>query len=439
MSKEEARKLWSATLGTLELLVPRATFDTFLRNTSAISLENRCIMVSAENAFKLEYIEQRLSETITSAISNITRDVTTVKYTVCGTPSIRKEEKERKNEISEFYGFKFNPRMTLQTFVTGDCNRMAYDMGKRTLSEYSPEFIPLYIYGATGMGKTHLLQATAQEAAAKGMRPLYVTGNNITNDCIAYARHNKKEQFNRKYHEADVLLIDEIEYIANKKNTELIFLNLLNELTIRGKRVILTGVAPIEISGLNSNLISRISEGLSISIGELDTSIKEDIAKKYSIRKSLILPTEVLEALIAEKFKNISMFIGSLNYLAAVSEMGEKVTADTVRKARAHVNVGDKNKTAPKPERVIETVAEATLTDTKDIIGRRRDKHISAARWATMFVLIEVCEMPTKKVGEILGGRNYQTVIHGYKKYRELVGKDENTKRVLAKIMRLLQ
>ena len=302
---------------------------------------------------------------------------------------------------------RLNPKYTFDSFVVSNCNRLAFAASqsaseKPGLTSYNP----LYIYGGVGLGKTHLLNAIGNAALSRGTRVLYVSAEQFTNEFVNSIRERKTDDFRNKYRSADMLLIDDIQFISGKEQTEESFFHIFNELRDADRQIALTSnCPPHSIPSIGDRLRSRLEWGLSACIQPPDFETRLAILTAKARKENVPLEPDVLE-FIAERIKqNIRELEGSLNRVIAYARLLRTIVTPELASEALEDIASKQPRTPPTPDLLLETIAEYFRMDVLDLKGSRRDKQTTQARQIAMYLLREQTDFSLSKIGRELGGR----------------------------------
>ena len=404
---EEARQVWQAALGALELQVTRANFQTWLKNTVGISLNDKQMVVGVPNAFAKEWLEKRLLHLIEKTLGGLLGRPVEVQFQVCSNRATG----------TEFGHPCFNPKYTFSSFIVGNSNRLAHAAALGVAENPGQAYNPLFIYGGVGLGKTHLLHAIGHVILQSTDRVIYVTAEQFTNEFITAIRERSTEQFRNKYRGVDALLIDDIQFIMGKEQTQEGLFHTFNDLHNANRQIVLTSDRPPKaLSLLEDRLRSRFEWGLIVDIQPPDLETRLAILQAKAREKRLELPQEVLYFIAKRVQTNIRELEGALNRITAYAHLvNAPITTDLAAQALLDITTSEAKRTLT-PEAVISCVARYFNLSPEALKGRRRDKPVALARQIAMYLLREEMECSWTEIGRYLGGKDHSTVLHGYQK-----------------------
>ena len=431
-----ASQLWDTALGELQMQMTKANFDTWLRDTFLVSQEDGLFVVGVESPFAADTLEQRLSPMIRKVLSGIVGHDVGVRFVVQQRKGRGKSQaayevpleassRNGSNGSSEksllpshgSLGTPLNPRYTFGSFVVGKSNQLAHAACQAVADDPGRAYNPLFLYGGVGLGKTHLMHAIGHEALRKGFRVLYVSSETFTNEMIDSIQRHWTEEFRNKYRRVQVLLIDDIQFIAGKVGTQEEFFHTFNAIhEANGQIVISSDRPPKAISTLEDRLRSRFEWGLIADIQPPDLETRIAILRSKCQGQGYRVPEEVLDVIARKVQSNIRELEGALNRLVmATSVTGEPITVQSASAALddALFNV---SRRSVKPETIVEAVARYYHVSEEELRGKQRDKRIVVPRQVAIYLLREETDLSLVEIGKLLGGRDHPTVLHSVEK-----------------------
>ena len=438
----DAEKYWQATLGELQLQMTRATFDTWLRGSQVISCEDGLYTVYVRHAYAVDWLQNRLLAVVKRTLKRHAGPDAEIEFTarapesdenlILVPESVPEEPETKQVKRSERTNGRpstvLYPQYTFDTFVVGTNNRLAHAASLAVTERPAHAYNPLFIYGGVGLGKTHLLHALGHAAKERGMSVLYVSSEWFTNDLINSIRSQKTEAFRVKYRNNDVLLVDDIQFIAGKERTQEEFFHTFNALHSAGKQIVVSCDRPPKaLVALEDRLRSRFGWGLIADVQPPDFETRIAILRAKAEGCSSLVPDEVL-AYIARKIpSNIRELEGALNrVLAHANLMHTPLTLETAERALENIlsHVTDLS-----PERILKEVAQHFRLSEEQLTGRGRARAISVPRQLAMFLIREETDASLPQIGQILGGRDHTTILHGYDRISSQIETDEQLRR----------
>ncbi len=444
----KADDIWQAALGELQLEMNKATYDTWVRPTSVLSYEDGRFAIAVPNAYAQEWLQGRLMTTVKRVLTGITGHSVEVKFVV-----LNKEEKPQSavkllngldntstadsgrfaNGGSGRVGGGLNPRYIFDTFVVGLSNRLAHAACLAVAEKPAAQYNPLFLYGGVGLGKTHLLHAIGHVAVSNRLQVLYVSSEEFTNELINAIRAQNTPDFRDKYRTIDVLLIDDIQFIAGKEATQEEFFHTFNTLHGNGKQIVMTSDRPPKaLVTLEDRLRSRFEWGLTADIQAPDLETRTAILRDKAESQGALIPDAVIDFIARQVQSNIRELEGALNRVLAYARLtGSPLTPELAATALADLVA---RPTAVTLDEVVTTVADYYSVSRDDVLGRGRNKELVHPRQIVMYLAREELQMTLPQIGEALGGRDHTTVIYGVEKITQSIGSDDIIRREILAI-----
>ncbi len=433
-----AEQAWLATMGQLKMDMSKAAFDTWVKNCELVTYENGRFTISVNNPYARDWLESRLSSTVTRVLTGIMNHPQEVKFIL----NTQDEEKETSAQvvphqpveeipqpvIAPRKQVRLNPRYSFESFVIGPCNRLAHAASMAVAENPANAYNPLYLYGGVGLGKTHLLHAIGNLAQQRGSRVLYVTSEEFANDLIQSIRNHSTQEFRDRYREVDVLLIDDIQFIAGKEATQEEFFHTFNALHQMNKQIVLCSDRPPKaLITLEDRLRSRFEMGLTADIQSPDLETRIAIMRTKSERAGKKFPSDILEKIAKHFQNNIRELEGALNRVIAFSDLsGLPVNDQLVSTALADLIPLS---SPVEPHQVISSVANVFKVSRERLISKDRSKDIALPRQVAMYILREDANFSLPQIGAELGGRDHTTVMYGCDKIAGLLKKDDRLRK----------
>jgi chromosomal replication initiator protein len=437
-----AQKQWQATLGELQLQMTRATFDTWLRGSQVISYEDGLCTVYVRHAYAVDWLQNRLLAVIKRTLQRHAGPDADIRFTarapdrdenlILVPETVPDEPKggrtERSHKANGRPSSVLYPQYTFDNFVVGTNNRLAHAASLAVTENPAHAYNPLFIYGGVGLGKTHLLHALGHTAKARGMSVLYVSSEWFTNDLIKAIRSQKTEAFRLKYRNTDMLLVDDIQFIAGKERTQEEFFHTFNTLHGAGKQIVVSCDRPPKaLVALEDRLRSRFGWGLIADVQPPAFETRIAILQAKAEGCSSLVPDEVL-AYIARKIpSNIRELEGALNRVVAHAHlMHAPLTLEAAERALENIlaHMADLS-----PERIVTAVAQHFNLSKEQLVGRSRARAVSVPRQLAMFLIREETDASLPQIGQILGGRDHTTILHGCGRISGQIETDERLRR----------
>lgn len=454
--------LWRAALGELQMRVSGACYETWLVDTTALSYSDGVFTVAAPNAFVAEMLEQRLFELVLDSVEKVLGCPADLRIEVVGSCAPAGADPATVPGGSNLTAgpdasvvpgmtegapapvripVRLNPAYTFGSFVVGDSNDLAHAAAAAVADRPGELYNPLFIHSDVGLGKTHLLTAVGHAIQSRGLSTAYATTEEFTNQYISAIREGKTEEFRARYRSADVLLLDDIQFLIGKEQTQEGFFHTFNALHMDGRQIVVTSDRPIgELMVLQDRVRSRLAGGLVVDIQApgLETRLAILRAKAEASAMASRISTEALELLAELAHRNVRELEGGLNRAIAYAELtGSVVTAETVRRVLSTA-VARNRYTPVSQTGVLDAVTAHYSLDLRDLTSRRRDAHTTLARHVAMYLLREDAHMRLAEIGRVFGGRDHSTVLHARNRVASLIREDDGLRHELAELRRVI-
>ncbi len=436
------KEKWEQVQTLLRETVRRSSYEAFLRNLRPAFWEEGCLVISAPSNIVRQFVEKNYLGPLQTAVNEVFGQE--VKIQVIVQPLLEKEGKKpsppRVSEAAQILpgSLPLNPRYTFETFVVGKSNRLAHAGALAVATSTGTSYNPLFIYGGVGLGKTHLLQAIAHASlrAFPDRRVMYLSGESFTIQYVTALQQRKMEEFRRRCRCADLLLIDDIQFIANKESTEEEFFHTFNTLYETGKQIVLASDRPPKDLLISSpRLRSRFEAGLLADVAPPDLEMRIAILKEKARQENVELPEEVVEYVASLVASNIRVLEGALiKLLAYASISGCLITRSVVDQVLGpYFRAPQENEVTP--ARVLECVSRKTCVSVEQMKGKRRDRSIVLARQIAMYLLREFTPQSLPEIGALFGGRDHSAVIHSCSKIRERMRKEPEVRQLVEELI----
>ena len=444
--------LWQSVLGELELSVSHANFETWFKHTELIDYNDDVITIGVVNIFAKSQLEKKFNAQIKEVLARNNLKAPTIRYQV---KSVKKKiisretttarADERLRDLTEYStptnaknptaNTTLNPRYTFDSFVVGSCNDLAYTACQAAATNPGTKYNPLFIYGGVGLGKTHLIQAVGNEIVKNDpkMKVVYLSSETFVKEFLESIRF-KKSGFSDKYRNVDVLIVDDMQFIAGKEKTQEEFFHTFNALHQANKQIIISSdKPPRSIPTLTERLRSRFEWGMAIDIQMPDFETRCVIVETKASMSGVQLERETIEYLAQNIKTNVRELEGALNQLLAYAEM-RGVAPDT---ATAEGLLGNVRQSRPQhltPKQVIDKTARHFQIDSKEICSSRRDKYIVVPRQIAMYLLRSELHMSFPRIATELGRKDHTTAIHSVDKIEKAIRLDFLVREQVAEI-----
>lgn len=439
-------ELWKAVLGEMELSLTRANFTTWFKNTQIVYKEKNCVSISVPNGFIKEWLENKYNRKILDSIRNVEPEVREIKYIV-GQPKIdlkqdisavliekQLEEKETPEKDTDVdLVTNLNRKYSFESFVVGSNNELAHAASIAVTKNIGKLYNPLFLYGGVGLGKTHLLQSMGNKILLGDPRKkvLYIPAEKMTVDLIESIKTGRIEELKSSYASLDLLIVDDIQFIAGKEKTQEIIFFIFNELHSKNKQVVLSSDRPPQaIPAIEERLRSRFQGGMIADVGIPDFETRLAILKLKSIDKGFQAEEDVFSYIAANIQKNVRELEGALNRIIAFSQIYNRIP--DLKEVKNILNTYLSNpykKTSP--QIILKHVADFYSLSLGDLVKRSRKKEVVRPRQIAMYLLREETKLSFPEIGQKLGGRDHSTVIHACEKIKKEEAADEPLKQEL--------
>jgi chromosomal replication initiator protein len=430
--------IWKSALGRLEMKVAKASFETFLKDTEGISLNSNILTVMSSSLFAAEFLQQRLIGIIEEAVESVANQKYSIVFQVgnhselmTSTGSNIHVDENSSNSIAEKFittdhlGYsELKLNYSFNSFAIGPSNKFAFS-AISTAANGDFSFNPILVYSNAGLGKTHLILSAQKKIISEGSNCLYITSEQFMRGFVNSVRKNDVESFRIRYESLDALLIDDIQFLNGKDQTQDILYHIFNSMHQKGKQIILTSdCAANELIGFTPRLKSRFEWGLSVNIQPPDFNTAVEILRIKSQEKGIELSDKILEMIAHRYTRNVRELEGLLNRIMAFMQYNKKnFDESTISSLLGEASTLDK--TALSPQQVCRVVAEYYHTQDQALVGRGGDKEVLRARNAAIYILREDNHLSFKSIGNIFDGRDHSTVHSAWGKFsQEADGKD---------------
>ncbi|MDR3642792.1 MAG: chromosomal replication initiator protein DnaA [Candidatus Doudnabacteria bacterium] len=442
------QQLWQAILGSMEVSLSRANFNTWFKNTHILERGSDYIIVGVPSTFNRDWIAAKYHQEILKALKSLAPEIKEIKYQL-GSSSAPSAQKPVQKISSDFPGHShkesgpaasqtsLNPKYTFETFIIGKNNELAHAASQSIAKNPGTQYNPLFIYGGVGLGKTHLMQAAGHRLVQNNPKTklLYVTSEKFANDYVNAIAQKRVEEFKKEYRGTDALLIDDIQFMAGKEGFQEEFFHTFNELRERGKQIIITSDRPPkEIPAIEQRLISRFEWGMVADIQAPDLETRMAILRTKMEKKGVNLTEDILFYIAENVVTNIRELEGALNRLAVYQQMENRgLVLDQAKTILSSIISSKKRITSAK--KIAEMVAEFYNVNMEDLIKQSRKKEFVKPRQVAMYLIRKELENSFPSIGDFFGGRDHTTVMHAVEKVDNLIKEKENFKQEVDLIM----
>jgi chromosomal replication initiator protein len=439
MTKDE---FWQTVLGEIELSLSKANFTTWFKNTSVYNLEGEKLIINVPNIFAKEWLERKYRKIILDSARKFHPELNKVICSIEGknpidsaintaksidsvinlkskdSPSLRKKVNPPKDNQKNINS-TLNPRYCFDTFVVGSNNELAFAACKSIAENPGKNYNPLFIYGGVGLGKTHLLQSTGNSIldAFPRFKIRYVGMERFANELLDALQNSKAREFKNEYVKLDVLIIDDVQFLAKKEKTQEEFFHIFETLYQLGKQIILSSDRPPKsIPTLEDRLRSRFEGGMIADITKPDIETRTAIIRKKLQEKNFYLEDEIVQYLVENIYHNVRELEGALNKIIVTFQL--KNTQPTLNEIVELINdlISTNREKNLEPKQIISSVADFFEVDKKEITSRSRKKKLIKPRQVAIYLMRKHTKMSFPEIGQTIGGRDHSTVIYACEK-----------------------
>ncbi|MBI4328493.1 MAG: chromosomal replication initiator protein DnaA [Chloroflexi bacterium] len=432
MSSRSAIDIWEKTLGALQVQVSRASFSTWLRGTFGISYQGEEFVVGAPNAFCAEWLQTRMASVIEETLMNILKHPVRLSVRVAETEEAKPSGTARALVPTPAGGAPtllevspLNPHYTFNTFVSGDGNQLAYAAALAVSQQPGHVYNPLFLHGDAGLGKTHLLHAIAHAAAARGLHPIVVTAERFVTEFVESIRTRGHSDFRRKYRAADILAIDDFQFLIGKEQSLETLLHLFNELREEGRQIIVScDRPPHSLPGIGGRLISRFQAGLLIQL--VAPSLETRLAILQAKAASLPFPLDdaVLSLLAHGEVKSVRELEGSLTRLQAYATLAQRPPTEKLVQALLREDTPPLNQTRIPAAAILAAVSSYSHVSETALIGKARDAATAYARNLAIHLLYQHAGLSLRDIARMLGNRDANAIRNSLRRVSTTLAQD---------------
>lgn len=442
--------LWEQTLKIIEQKISKPSFETWLKSTKAVSLKGTTLIVEAPNEFAREWLDGNYKDILTEILYDLVGENMTLRFVIPNTnleeepvtPSTATKKQTKQETSTDSPNSMLIPKYTFETFVIGSGNRFAHAASLAVAEAPAKAYNPLFIYGGVGLGKTHLMHAIGHYVLEHNpdAKVVYLSSEKFTNEFINSIRDNRPEDFRNKYRNVDILLIDDIQFLAGKESTQEEFFHTFNALHEENKQIVISSDRPPkEIPTLEDRLRSRFEWGLITDITPPDLETRIAILRKKAKAEGLDIPNEVMLYIANQIDTNIRELEGALIRIVAYSSLINKdINADLAAEALKDIIPNSKPKVITILD-IQKAVGEHFNVKLEDFKAKKRTKSVAFPRQIAMYLSRELTDFSLPKIGDEFGGRDHTTVIHAHEKITKLLKTDTQLQKQMQEISAKLQ
>lgn len=447
----DAQQAWKTTIEQLKKDLPKASFDTWVEQCTFISWEEttRTMTIGANNAYACDWLESRLKSIVVNKLTGLLATMVNVVFKIHNAPVVTPQldaepetdfieaesvtTESGETRITPRQNSQLNPKYRFDNFVVGPGNRLAHAASMAVAEHPAKAYNPLFIHSGVGLGKTHILHAIGNAVVRQGKEVLYVSSEEFTNDLIGAIRNKTTNAFRDKYRQVDVLLIDDIQFIAGKESTQEEFFHTFNTLYGQDKQIVIcSDRSPKAMSMLEERLRSRFEWGLTVDMQAPDYETRLAILQTKAEKEGRVVATEILETIAKTIQTNIRELEGAWNRVLAFSDLtGKQLTLQMAQNALADYAPQASTLT---PDYVVDVVADYFGVEAAKLSGRSRTREVALPRQVAMYLLREDSGISLPRIGQELGGRDHTTVMYACDKVADMIESDDMMRRKVSQI-----
>lgn len=438
----DIQNVWEKALRAIQPRIGTPAYFGLIQGIKPVHLDDETLTLEAPNAFIKDVLESRHGELLQEIVSTLLeRQNVRIEFTISPRQEKLPFETETKSSASSANAaarsHALNPKYTFDSFIVGNSNRLAHAASRAVAGSPAKAYNPLFIYGGVGLGKTHLMQAVGHYCLEnhKSMRVSYFTGEKFTNDLIRAIKEHSTEEFRNKYRNIDILLIDDIQFLIGKEQTQEEFFHTFNTLHGTQKQIIISSDRPPkELVSLEERLRSRFNWGLIADVQTPDFETRLAILEKKAEAENIIVPEEVLHFVAREIPSNIRNLEGALTRLIAKSSIDSMPITVSLADDILKDFMPDSKKKALSINKIQEAVCDYFNMNPKDLFSARRHRSIAYPRQVAMFLCRELTQEPFEKIGNEFGKRDHTTVMHACEKISRKIKDDPHLEKRIQEI-----
>ena len=427
----DKQQLWEAVLGELELSLSKANFTTWFKSTSVLDYDQKRVLIAVPNAFTKEWLQNKYEVQILEALKNILGEIEKIDYEVKSPLEIKEvrlqvDAGEEEDIPEQPTNYSLNSKYAFDSFIIGESNKLAHAACLGVAKSPGKKYNPLFIHGGVGLGKTHLIQAVGNEVLKRFTKKkvLYIPSERFINEFIASISSHQTNGFKNKYRSVDVLIIDDIQFLAGKEATQEEFFHTFNTLYEANKQIILSSDRPPSaLNTLEERIRSRFEGGMIADIQAPDLETRIAIVAAKCKAKNFQMPLEVMEFIAQNIQQNVRELEGALTRVIAYCELNNVSPSIGVATSALENILNRSKKKSLKSREVLEAVANFFDVRIKDLLSPKRNKEIAVPRQIAMYILREELHQSFTQIANILGGRDHTTIMYGFNKVKNIIKK----------------
>ncbi|MDM8000940.1 MAG: chromosomal replication initiator protein DnaA [Dehalococcoidia bacterium] len=428
-----AKETWEAAKGALQVQISKANFEAWLRDTVGLSHQGGQFIVGTPSAFAQEWLEKRLRSLVTKVLMSITGEELQVQFQVC---LGREPSSSLRDSAASRLLPMINPQHTFDNFVVGASNRLAFAAAMAAAEGPGRGHNPLFIHGQPGVGKTHLAHAIANDASENGIRVVCASSEQFTNEFVNSLKERRIDEFRAKFRNTDLLVIDDIQFIVGKPQTQETLFHTFNELHDANCQLVVTSDrTPASLASVETGLWSRLGSGLVTEVEAPDLNTRLAILRARAAQLQAVIDDAVFEYIAQRCQRNVRELESSLNLVMAYAKlMRQNPTLQLAQQALHSLGTPGEPK-AITPASILAAVAEHFQVSLDALKSRQRNHKVALARHIAIYLVREKTNCGLQDLGRLLGGRDHSTVLRGHQKIAGMIPSNPNLRKSIDEIL----
>ena len=445
MNKRQCEKIWQSVLGEMEVILPKVQFGTWFKGTS-LEIKDQTATIYCPHTFGRDWLKNKYNAEIANSIRKSSPEIKTINYEIKKQGRLEELALEVVPQVKPSPTPKLepnsnlNPGYTFETLVVGNNNSLAYAVAKEASTDPGKKHNPLFVYGGVGLGKTHLAQAVGHAVLSRNpsAKVVYVSCETFTNDFISAIASKRMSDFKKTYRQADLLIVDDIQFLSAKEGSQEEFFHTFNSLQQNLRQIILTAdKTPQAIPALEGRLASRFGGGMVVDIQPPNYETRIAILTEKCKERNYFLPEDVINFIARSITSNIRELEGALNRLVVFCQFnGTTANLQTAQKVLGDLVQSISRKTDS--AEIINAVCKYYGVSREDIVSKKRKKELMIPRQVAIYLMREMTNKSLPQVGAIMGGKDHSTILHSENKIKGLLESDADLKYALDEIRQII-